>query len=134
MMEKFNIVDQLIGNKTIIDNKVTTHGISDEALNRFQEFFKKQTLDQYKGKKVYVVMLFENEYHLGISDNSNKWINTFNRYFTDGGKALEYYANTPCPASQIIDADNIKELLVEMQKMINNFNNQDFLNQLYEYM
>lgn len=89
-----------------------------------------------KTKKVFAVMLFDTEMNLGIPGaKPNTWINYHNRYFTNGTEALDYYANTPCPASQIIDAKNTEELENKMDEMIENYQNNEWLEkELYPYL
>lgn len=79
-------------------------------------------------KRVYAVMLFDTEMNLGMPGaKPNTWINYHNRYFTNGQQALDYYANTPCPASQLIDGESTEELENKMDEMIDNFNNKAWL-------
>ena len=89
-----------------------------------------------KSNKVYAVMLFDTEMNLGIPGaKPNTWINYHNRYFTSGAQALDYYANTPCPASQLLDAKTKEELEDKMDQMIENFQNKDWLEkELYPYL
>ena len=72
-------------------------------------------------------MLFYTEMELGISQKPNVWINYGNQYYENGVEALEAYANTPCPASQLIDAENKEELLVKMNDMLHNFQDKKWL-------
>ena len=85
--------------------------------------------------KVYAVMLFETELSLGKSSNPNKWECTNIRYFENGGQALDYYANTPCPASQIIDSFDKEDLEKQIAEMKVNYQNPAWLEEnLYPYM
>lgn len=88
-----------------------------------------QVSDAFKTptKKVYALMLFYTEMELGISQKPNTWINFGNQYYENGIEALEAYANTPCPASQLIDAESKEELLVKMNDMLNNFKDNKWL-------
>lgn len=79
-------------------------------------------------KRYYAIMLFFTEMELGISNVPNQWVNIRNLFFTDGLSALNAYTNIKCPASQLIDADTRDELYSMMKNMMNNFNNQDWLN------
>lgn len=91
--------------------------------------------EDYKKKKVFAVMLFNTEIELGISNTPNKWVNTKNYKFNDGAAALDFYANTPCPASQLIDANSEEELVEEMNTMIKNYQDENWLeNNLYPYL
>ena len=80
-------------------------------------------------------MLFETELRLGVSNNPNKWVNTTNYYFNNGTEALECYANTPNPASQLIEATDDYELKCKMGEMMINYRNENWLNEnLYPYL
>lgn len=100
----------------------------------FEEYFNLVTKNQEpKTKKYYCVMLFIEE--ADITGNWNapeNWINTRNIYFRNGTMALETYANTPCPASQLIDAESIKELIMKRNQMLLNFKDKKFLDELHE--
>lgn len=48
--------------------------------------------------------------------------------------ALYKYANTPCPASQLISAESNAELKQKMQQMEANFKNPEWLAKLHEYL
>lgn len=86
-------------------------------------------------KKYWAVMFFNTEIELGISNQPNKWINTGNSFFTNGLSALDTYANTKNPASQIVDGETKEELANNMEEMNNNFNNINWLNEnLYPYL
>ena len=85
--------------------------------------------------KKYAVMLFYTEIELGVSSTPNKWINTENYYFDNGTEALMTYAEIPCPASQLIEAEDDFELKCKMGEMILNFQNQKWLDEnLYPYI
>lgn len=95
----------------------------------------KNEIDPNHKGKYYALMLFETELERGISSNPNKWVNTGNAVFTNGTQALNAYANTPNPASQLIDATSPEELATEMLKMADNFQNEKWLNEsLYPYL
>lgn len=84
-------------------------------------------------RKYYCVMLFVEESDITCNPKDNgKWINTRNVYFHNGGMALDYYANTHCPASQLIDAETLPELIQARNQMLNNFKDKKFLDELYE--
>ena len=84
-------------------------------------------------RKYYCVMLFVEESDITRNPKDNgKWINTRNVYFHNGGMALNYYANTHCPASQLIDAETIPELIQARNQMLLNFKDKKFLDELYE--
>lgn len=91
-----------------------------------------------KKAKVLAVMLFYRASELGIPREvarPNQWINTRNIRFDDTFSAMQYYANTPCPASQLIEAGSMKELESKMNEMISNFGNPDWLrDNLYPYL
>lgn len=84
-------------------------------------------------RKYYCVMLFVEESDITCNPQDNgKWINTRNVYFHNGGMALDYYANTHCPASQLIDAETLPELIQARNQMLLNFKDKKFLDELYE--
>ena len=84
-------------------------------------------------RKYYCVMLFVEESDITRNPkDKGKWINTRNVYFHNGGMALNYYANTHCPASQLIDAETLPELIQARNQMLNNFKDKKFLDKLYE--
>ena len=78
-------------------------------------------------RKYWALMLFNTEIELGISNKPNKWVNTRNIYYKDGISALEAYANTPNPASQLIDATTPEELEQKMEEMLVNFADEKWL-------
>ena len=83
----------------------------------------------------YALMLFETELKLGVSTTPNKWVNTANYVFEDGLEALNTYANTPCPASQLIEAEDDYELKCKMGEMILNYQDEEWLNEnLYPFI
>ena len=87
------------------------------------------------GNRVYALMLFYTELELGISQIPNKWLNVGNHYYEKGIDALEAYANTKCPASQLIDAKDKDELLIKMNDMLNHFKDSKWLEEnLYPYL
>ena len=84
-------------------------------------------------RKYYCVMLFVEESDITRNPKDNgKWINTRNVYFHNGGMALNYYANTHCPASQLIDAETLPELIQARNQMLLKFKDKKFLDELYE--
>ncbi len=91
-----------------------------------------------KEAKIFVVMLFYQANELGIPREvagPNQWINTRNVQFNDSFSALEYYSNTHCPASQLIEANSTKEMKSKVSEMISNFGNPDWLrDNLYPYL
>lgn len=87
------------------------------------------------GNRVYALMLFYTELELGISQKPNVWLNYGNQYYENGAQALEAYANTPCAASQLIDARDKDELLIKMNDMLNHFKDNKWLEEnLYPYL
>lgn len=90
------------------------------------EVIKNSNLQEGK-KKYYAVMLFNTELELGISNKPNKWVNTGLVAFDNGTEALEFYANTPNPASVIVDAPTIEELNTACIDMLHNYQNEKWL-------
>ena len=102
----------------------------------FTEYVNKVTeKDKPYTKKYFCVMLFYEQWDI-TNHNANgiEWINTHNEYFRNGVLALDYYANTPCPASQLIDAETIEELAAARNQMLLNFKDEQFLKELYEQL
>lgn len=89
---------------------------------------------QRKGKH-FMLMLFETELELGISNTPNRWECCGYRYFSNGVEALNAYANTPNPASQLVDAMTKKELIANCLKMNEDMKDLNWLNKnLYPYL
>lgn len=85
--------------------------------------------------KIFALMLFFTEVELGRSNIPNKWVNTANHILYNGIEALNAYANTKCPASQLVDARTPEELADKMEETINNFQDQKWLEtELYPYL
>ena len=93
---------------------------------------------QVKAQKCHLVMMFFSASELGIPAEiagPMAWLNTRNFYFDSITQALDCYANTMCPASQLISADTPEELEMKKQRMLDNFSNAEWLeNNLYPYM
>lgn len=97
-------------------------------LDSFKEYFLNYTLEQYKGKKFFALLLFYED-----EDFNYQLLDT--RFYTDGAVAFKEYANTPCPASQLIDAESIEELHNKILDMINNMDNEEWKKiNLYPYL
>lgn len=105
-------------------------------IKAFTEYFNLLTERDYPtSQKYYCVMLFFEESDItGYYNPETKenWINTRNVYFHNGTMALDFYANTRCPASQLIDAYTIEELVQKRNQMLNNFKDEKFLDELHE--
>lgn len=85
--------------------------------------------------KKYAVMLFETGLNLGTTHEPNKWVNYKNVYFNNGLEALNYYADTSCPASQLVEGEDEFELQCRMGEMILNYMDDNWLNEnLYPYL
>lgn len=84
---------------------------------------------------IHALMLFFTEVELGYSHIPNKWVNVSNQIYFNGFDALNAYANTRCPASQLVEGDTPEELADNMIQMVHNFNNETWLNtELYPNM
>lgn len=93
----------------------------------------------FEGKEVkgkyWALLLFNTELELGISNTPNKWVNTGVAYYNSGVSALNAYSNTPNPASQLVDAKSPEELYYEIEKMIVNYSDENWLKEnLYPYL
>ena len=88
----------------------------------------KQPLERDEGEiKIFALMLFYSEFEMGISQNPNKWVHLRTIRYDNGFEALEAYANTPCPASQLIRAVDEEDLKVQEDEMRRNFQDQQWL-------
>ena len=100
------------------------------STEKLEKYFKNNTKN-----KCWALMLFNTELELGISNEPGKWVNTNNIFFNNGMSALNAYANTPNPASQLVDAKNVEELQIKMEETIQNFKDNKWLEEnLYPYM
>ena len=94
-----------------------------------------RNFDENHNGKHFLLMLFETELYLGISSNPNRWECIRARYFTNGTQALEAYANTPNPASQLIDAKTKEGLKLSALETIQDMKDEKWLNEnLYPYL
>lgn len=75
----------------------------------------------------HMVMLFYRPSELGIPMETDDYINTRNLCFDNVTAALNYYSNTPCPASQLISASSEEELMALKNEMIRNFRDEAWL-------
>lgn len=90
---------------------------------------------EVKEHKFHMVMLFFPAHTLGLNQPGDPWINTKNLRFDNATDALNYYANTRCPASQHISAPTEEALEQEKQQMIRNYQDEDWLEEnLYPYL
>lgn len=94
-------------------------------------------IDAVPSPKYYAVMLFYRASEIGISLGNQKdfWVNSSTQFFTNGLRAFEYYADTPCPASQLLEADSPEELAKQVKQMRMNYHDPDWLEtNLYPYL
>ena len=90
--------------------------------------------ERHEGKH-YLLMLFATEMELGLSNQPNRWECSGFCYFNNGTEALNAYANTPNPASQLIDARSKNELFDAAVRMNENMKDEKWLNEnLYPYL
>lgn len=107
--------------------------ITDEEA--FTKMFNLITEKDYPvSKKYFCIMLFFQQADFTNNPNDREWANTRNVYYHNGQLALDYYANTRCPASQLIDADSISELIQKRNQMLLNFKDKTFIQNLQEYI
>lgn len=94
--------------------------------------------EEYKAAKFFSVMMFYQNWELGIPEGDadpNEWNNTRCVDTDNGQLALDVYANTPCPASQLIEAQSLEELEEKKNQMIENFRSEKWLKKnLYPYL
>lgn len=94
-----------------------------------------RNFDENHNGKHFLLMLFKTEIDLGISSNPNRWECIGTKYFTNGMQALEAYANTPNPASQLIDAKTKEGLKLSALETIQDMKDEKWLNEnLYPYL
>ena len=97
-------------------------------------YIKKNFNKDHVGKH-FLLMLFETEITLGVSNNPNRWECVAVRYYDNGTRALDAYANIPNPASQLIDARTEEELIRNAEEMIDSMKNEAWLDtNLYPYL
>lgn len=92
---------------------------------------------EIKEHKFHMVMLFFTSYELGIATSLSEttWVNTRNIEFDNARDAMNYYANTSCPASQHISAPTRELLEQEKQQMLKNYQDEAWLEEnLYPYI
>ena len=89
--------------------------------------------EDFKRLKFFALMLF-NRVLNRVTGNMD-WVNTHNILYDDYAAALDAYANTPCPASQLIEAETKEELEKKMEQMQKNFKDEKWLDEyLYPYL
>lgn len=94
-------------------------------------------IDANPSPKYYMVMLFYRASEIGIplKGQEDFWINTANHPFDKPFQALEYYANTPCPASQLLSSDSLEDLDRQVRQMKKNYHDPKWLEtNLYPYI
>lgn len=90
--------------------------------------------EEFKKAKYFALMLFYQGHEIGLP-NGNTWVNVNNILYEDHRAALDAYANTPCPASQLIEADTKEELQAKIKQMRINYHDQKWLEEnLYPYL
>ena len=92
--------------------------------------------EEFKKAKFFAVMLFYPGYEIGLPfPENNTWINTRTFKYTNYQEALNAYANIPCPASQLIEANTEEELQAQMEQMLRNYHDPKWLEEnLYPYL
>lgn len=109
---------------------------NDDKINEFIEACYNRLKENTPKEKVHSLMLFDTERNLGISKDPTKWVHMKTLKFGNRGDlALYSYANIPNPASQLIDALSEEELEEKELQMIENFKDQNWLNEnIYPYI
>lgn len=99
-----------------------------------KDFIRKSFNSAHKGRH-YLLMLFQTEMELGISNVPNRWECVNLLYFTNGQRALDAYANIPNPASQLVDGMSEEELTLEALKVFHGMKDKEWLDKnLYPYL
>ena len=70
----------------------------------------------------YAVMEFRSEQQLGLSYNYNSYVNTNNRYYRNGVKAMEDFLHAQNRNTIMATGENIQELRQDMIKQTKLFN------------
>lgn len=94
-------------------------------------------IDTNPSPKYYAVMLFYKASEIGIplKGQEDFWVNTHTETFDKGSEALNYYANTPCPASQLLSSDSLEDLDQQVKQMKKNYHDPSWLEvNLYPYL
>lgn len=109
---------------------------NDDKIEEFIEACYKRLNKKTPNKKLHALMLFDTERNLRISEDPTKWVHMKTLKFGNRGDlALYSYANIPNPASQLIDALSEEELEEKELQMIENFKDQNWLNEnIYPYI
>lgn len=116
----------------ICDIQKIIEGICDKA---YEEA--KKRVDEGKGEqeitmdntaaKYHAIMLFEQV--------DGGFVHTQDMYFNDGTEALWTYAETRCPASQLVSAPTKELLRQEMDQRIEDFKSKEWLDEhIYPYL
>lgn len=86
--------------------------------------------------KYYALMLFYTAYELNETAlPPYAYLLKNILYYNNGSEALEAYANTMCPASQLVEGNTEEELNQKICDMVINYSNQEWLNiNLYPYL
>lgn len=88
-----------------------------------------------KENKLFALMLFYAPEELGVEDCNESFCDPIIRTYSDKVDAMMAYANTQCPASQLIEANSQEELEVLIEQMKNNYKDEDWLEtNLYPYL
>ena len=109
---------------------------NDDKIDEFIEACYERLKDKLPNKKLHALMLFDHERNLGISQDPTKWVHMKTLKFGNRGDlALYAYANIPNPASQLIEGLSEEELEEKELKMIEDFKDQNWLNEnIYPYI
>lgn len=87
--------------------------------------------------KFYAVAFFYSAQEIGIDADAITEPFVYHRTVTFNNKTdqLNCYANTMCPASQLLEANTEKELKEKIQKLRDNFRNNEWLEKnIYPYL
>jgi hypothetical protein len=87
--------------------------------------------------KFYAVAFFYSAQEIGIDADviTEPFIYRNTAVFNNKTDQLNCYANTMCPASQLLEANTEKELKEKIRKLRNNFRNNEWLEKnIYPYL
>ena len=84
---------------------------------------------------LYAVAMFYSAQEIGIEPSEEPFIYHRTVVFKNRTEQIQYYANTMCPASQMLEADTEEELKEKIQQLRNNFKGNAWLEKnIYPYL
>lgn len=127
-------ITNVSGNLYPIDDRIRNKdGVLDAILSQVMTTTKKQ--------KYYAFMPFFHWREIMDEKPEPDGVKVFGDYVlasicktTDYNLAMNLYAETPCPASQLVEANSWEELDNKIEEMKKNFNNPEWINELEKHL